>query len=258
MQITKQEMALVEYVRGLCFEAVLDAGNGIESEQNKAKAMSDRCLREGEIEKSKGFLKRAKELGLLVEHLGEANADYHAHILDDQSEPELVEEPEAKPLKEMVGTITCDGKEVSFRQFLLDASGTGEIYDDMYGDILYSAWSKKPDWIEVDDILCPIAEQLLVEAIEEDEDVYYDLVTALQTAYRKLKAIHEEKCRKETEEAAADREYFLDRDKPEFFGEFDGLIHEFALGKVVKHFETPILGQYRVVIGFPDGNNETV
>lgn len=90
--------------------------------------------------------------------------------------------------KKMV-TIHEDGKEISFRQFLEDQSGNGIIYDDSIQKILNHATADELEWVEVVDYLAPIAGELLSEAVQENKEVYQELVISMQMALDKLKKI---------------------------------------------------------------------
>jgi hypothetical protein len=156
---------------------------------------------------------------------------------------------EPKRLKDLVGEIKIEGEVVSFKKFIQETAGSGEIYEDYIERIINEAVAKNVDWADVDDYLCPIVHEIVADAAELDQDVYLELVTAIQSAYKKLKAIYKEnRCKEE-----ADSEYLLDRDSDDFFLKFDGLIHELASGRrVIKEFDNQPLGKYRVVVGLPN------
>jgi hypothetical protein len=80
MDLTKQERALIEFIRSLGFEDVLDATNGIETEANEAFGMAQTEIEEGDTPNANGFSDRAKSLFKLAELLGDSNVDYRFHI----------------------------------------------------------------------------------------------------------------------------------------------------------------------------------
>ncbi|MGG4344957.1 hypothetical protein [Paenibacillus lautus] len=81
--INKYERQLIELVRTIDFEDVLDATTGLFDEAKKAKEKSQTC-RSVRPDQSEGFLVRANRLGKLAELLGLANDDYRDHIYPDE------------------------------------------------------------------------------------------------------------------------------------------------------------------------------
>ncbi|MCD9026017.1 hypothetical protein [Cohnella silvisoli] len=83
IELTPQEAALITFIRSIEFEDVLDATFGIEHSIEKAKNMSHELHSEGRHYNARGFEERAEILEKLSELLGDANADYRAHINPD-------------------------------------------------------------------------------------------------------------------------------------------------------------------------------
>jgi hypothetical protein len=86
MNMTKQEMNLINVVRSLCFEDILDAVTGIQIEQGNASAMILKKENEGDKLNAQGFRERAENLDKLQDALGQANADYCAHIKPEEAQ----------------------------------------------------------------------------------------------------------------------------------------------------------------------------
>lgn len=84
-------------------------------------------------------------------------------------------------MKEYVGTITEEGKEISFRDFLRGMEG----FDDVCGSIMAIAAEGQLSWVDVEDYLCPIVEKLLVDAVEVDYEIYFELMVTIEQAYNK-------------------------------------------------------------------------
>lgn len=148
----------------------------------------------------------------------------------------------------MVPKFLEEGKKISFAEFLSGQAANGELFEKYIGDILKAAQDPNTDWVEVVDYVAPIASEVLAEAVQTDVSIYLELVQAIDSARTKLMNL----AATVEEERRRDREYVLDREKPEFFGKIDGLLHEFANGRVVKEFNNQPLGCYRVVVGEPE------
>ncbi|BFH71238.1 hypothetical protein J27TS7_34110 [Paenibacillus dendritiformis] len=84
MELTKQERALIELVRGLCFEDLLDATEGIRKESEKAAEQAIIASKNGETINSADFKERAENLLHLADVLGEANKDFRNHICPEE------------------------------------------------------------------------------------------------------------------------------------------------------------------------------
>lgn len=82
VEINAHEGNLVEFIRTLEFEDLLDAVTGLYDEAKKAKEKSYTC-RSVRPDQSEGFEERARRLEKLAELLGLANADYRYHILPE-------------------------------------------------------------------------------------------------------------------------------------------------------------------------------
>lgn len=66
MELTKQERALIELVRGLCFEDLLDATEGIRKESEKAAEQAIIASKKGETINSTDFKERAETCCILL------------------------------------------------------------------------------------------------------------------------------------------------------------------------------------------------
>lgn len=86
MNMTKQELALVNFVRGLYFDDLLDANDGIEVAQEKAMNKANELTVKGEMRCVQDFKDRAAILEKLAKLLGDANADYRAHIKPEEAQ----------------------------------------------------------------------------------------------------------------------------------------------------------------------------
>lgn len=80
MKLTKHEHSLIEVIRALEFDDLLDAVAGIEQEATQAKGNALAALNNGRLSSFNGFNKRAENLSLLAKVLGDANKDYRHHI----------------------------------------------------------------------------------------------------------------------------------------------------------------------------------
>lgn len=86
MGLTKQEAALIEFIRELEFDDLLDATIGIEEQGKKTLEMSRVKATKGENYNERAFRKRYDDLEKLAELLGDSNADYRRHI-NPEDEP---------------------------------------------------------------------------------------------------------------------------------------------------------------------------
>jgi len=84
--LTAEERLLVLTLRGLCFEDVLDATDGILKGADKATDICNTMLASGVKGKAEGFRTRSINLEHLAQVLGDANADYRAHINTEDGE----------------------------------------------------------------------------------------------------------------------------------------------------------------------------
>lgn len=80
MKLTIQETALITNIRGLCFEDLLDATEGILNISAQAATSSRLKKITGDIHNEAGFMVRSKNLEVLAELLGDANADFRFHV----------------------------------------------------------------------------------------------------------------------------------------------------------------------------------
>lgn len=79
MKMTKNEKELIQFIRGLEFDDLLDAVHGIHEEMEKAGIKSLQCKEAGDTLNANGFSKRADALEKLSGLLGDANTDYRNH-----------------------------------------------------------------------------------------------------------------------------------------------------------------------------------
>ena len=92
MEVTKQERELIEFIRELSFDDLLDATFGITAEGEKALESSKLKLANGDLYNERAFRKRYEDLEKLAELLGDSNVDYRRHIDPDFEEPEVKNE----------------------------------------------------------------------------------------------------------------------------------------------------------------------
>jgi hypothetical protein len=100
MTLTRQEMELIQFIRGLDFDDLLDAVSGIHQEMEQAGIKSLQRKEAGDTLNADGFSERADVLEKLGNLLGYANDDYRNHI-DIDSEPDKLPEQ-----KEVVTQMT--------------------------------------------------------------------------------------------------------------------------------------------------------
>ncbi|MFL1674821.1 hypothetical protein [Paenibacillus dendritiformis] len=115
-----------------------------------------------------------------------------------------VESEDASPklsvygLRDSLGAITVDGKVVSYREAIEAFSGNYFIHRyPGVEEVLETAVDPEFDWAEVVDFLCPVADEILINAKEVNETAYIELVSILKKTYEMLKATYEEEERKE-------------------------------------------------------------
>ncbi|MEK5086858.1 hypothetical protein MKY98_07975 [Paenibacillus sp. FSL M8-0228] len=84
MCVTKQERELIQFIRTLSFEDVLDAVDGISGERKNSETQSIVNFHKGNEINGAGFKERAERLERLEELLGGANEDYRSHIYADK------------------------------------------------------------------------------------------------------------------------------------------------------------------------------
>jgi hypothetical protein len=85
-----------------------------------------------------------------------------------------------------------NGKEISFREYLANMSGSGIIFDEICEEIINKAVNGEIDWMAVDDYYGPVVHELLLEAVQEDADAFKELATVVKSVYQKLKGKTEE------------------------------------------------------------------
>lgn len=95
---------------------------------------------------------------------------------------------EGKRMKDLVGKITSEGRELPFREYMEEMSGSGVLLDDYIEEIIEASLNKETSWDEVMDYLGPITTELLIELVQEDKETYYELSTSIKSAYQKIKS----------------------------------------------------------------------
>lgn len=138
------------------------------------------------------------------------------------------------------------GRKISFKEFLEDQSGNGELYSPLVAKMLTSALNPETDWTEVDDLLTPIAREIILEAAQlDDKSIYRKLVAALRAAWQSL-------CYQPEIAADIAREYMLDESNPNYEEQAKALAEDMAYTKtVMKTFEPVPSGGFRAVVGYP-------
>ncbi|MED4754607.1 hypothetical protein [Brevibacillus choshinensis] len=94
-------------------------------------------------------------------------------------------------MKGLVMELTSEGENIPFDDFLIQMSGSGEIYEEWYGDYLEAAVSDEITTDNIHDYLLPLTREVLLEAVREDKEVYMELATSIWSAYNQLKKRHE-------------------------------------------------------------------
>ncbi|MEY9097030.1 hypothetical protein [Paenibacillus sp. RC84] len=93
-------------------------------------------------------------------------------------------------MKVLFGTVYEEegGKEVPFRQHLGDMGGSGFIYNEKGCQaILKAAIENEHSWADVADYVCPLVDEILLDAHEMDRGLYRDIMTKINLAYSSLK-----------------------------------------------------------------------
>lgn len=151
--------------------------------------------------------------------------------------------------EEGVTTFEHEGKEISFREYLEGQSGNGIIYDDYIGDILNAAmYADESQWADVDDIIGPIAQEMLTEAVQTDQESFLEMVQELRIARERMKAKYEA----HVAEEMADLEYIINEETPDLPHVVEGLIHALNSGMQIKESEFYSAGNTRIVVGYTD------
>ncbi|KAF6628799.1 hypothetical protein H6F38_20010 [Paenibacillus sp. EKM208P] len=88
MNVTNQERELIEFIRILKFDDLLDATFGIDKEKDELARKSAISSSGGYTRISKEFKQQSENLGKLSDLLGYANEDYRFHIDPDDMEEE--------------------------------------------------------------------------------------------------------------------------------------------------------------------------
>ncbi|MNB71342.1 hypothetical protein D3C75_179050 [compost metagenome] len=136
-------------------------------------------------------------------------------------------------LQELVPTFTSGWEKLTFKQFLMEMSGSAELYEDYIGEMLDVAADPDTDWGDVVDIVSPIAEHVLSAAIEVDKDSYVAVIKSIREAWEK---------QREYEEAALaerykDQEFIINENVPDVLHVVEHLIHSLLSGMVIKNAE---------------------
>lgn len=137
------------------------------------------------------------------------------------------------------------GEEIPFKEFLADQGGNGELFTPLIGQMLAAALDPETGWHEADDLLAPIAREIISEAVQlNDKRIYRHLVASLREAWQGL-CIHPDIA------AGIAREYFLDESDPDYEAQAKALAEDMAFTKtVVKAFEPVPAGGFRAVVGY--------
>jgi hypothetical protein len=101
-------------------------------------------------------------------------------------------------LLESFGVIRSGGKETPFREFFSDLD-PDMIFMDEIERLVSEFTNPKINWLDVEDVVGPITHRLLTDAAEVGMDVYLELAAAVKSSFHKLKAIHAENRRLQTE-----------------------------------------------------------
>ncbi|WP_289138179.1 hypothetical protein [uncultured Brevibacillus sp.] len=95
---------------------------------------------------------------------------------------------EKAKLIEMVTGITCESENISFDDFLIQMSGSGEIYEGYIGELISIAGTGDVEWHEVCDYFVPIVREVLLEANQEDDKaIFIGLAESIKFAWNRLK-----------------------------------------------------------------------
>lgn len=88
-----------------------------------------------------------------------------------------------KKLKDLLPEI----KDITFKEFMIETGGSGEIYNDVYGEILEAAINAtESDWVRIMDFVCPIVDEVLIETVQESPEIYHDLMVAIRHAHLQM------------------------------------------------------------------------
>ncbi|WP_314587905.1 hypothetical protein [Paenibacillus terrigena] len=105
-----------------------------------------------------------------------------------------------KDVRASLGSITMDGKAVPYREVIEACSGSYLIHGyPGIEEVLESATNAEFTGVDVIDFLCPIVDEILVDAKEVDEAAYLELVGVIKKTYETLKTMHEQEEREEAE-----------------------------------------------------------
>ncbi|WP_217563041.1 hypothetical protein [Paenibacillus sp. GbtcB18] len=93
-------------------------------------------------------------------------------------------------MKVLFGTVYEEegGKEVPFRQHLGDMGGSGFIYNEKgCQKILKAALENEHSWADVADYVCPLVDEILLDAHELDRGLYLDIMKKIHLTYLIMK-----------------------------------------------------------------------
>ncbi|TKI54534.1 hypothetical protein E8L90_03235 [Brevibacillus antibioticus] len=153
---------------------------------------------------------------------------------------------EKAKLIDMVTGITCEGENISFDDFLIQMSGSGEIYDGYIGELISVATTGDVEWHEVCDYFVPIVREVLLEAIQEDDKaIFIGLAESIIFAWNRLKA-------KQNALKEADREFIFNEETPDLAHVVENLFHNLNEGWEIKETVFCAAGNTRVVISKKD------
>lgn len=94
-------------------------------------------------------------------------------------------------MRDLVGKITQEGKEITFVQYVRGLSGSEAIYrePDYFRNILTTALQAgESDCLDVQEILSPIVTEILLDTVQVDHKSYISIVESVVTAYDRMAA----------------------------------------------------------------------
>lgn len=125
---------------------------------------------------------------------------------------------------------SLEGKPLTFKEFLQEMSGSTELYEDYIGEMLDAAADPNTDWVDVVDIVAPIAEHVLSAAIEVDKDSYVAVIKSIREAWEKQREFEEA----ERAERYKDQEFIINEHIPDVLHVVEHLVHLLIGGMVIK------------------------
>lgn len=96
-------------------------------------------------------------------------------------------------MRESLGSIMMEGKVVPYREVIEACSGNYFIHGyPGIEEVLESSTDPDFNWNDVVDFLCPIADEVLINAKEVNEEAYLELAGVIRKTYEMLKTTYEE------------------------------------------------------------------